>query len=71
MQEDKDHYFQSADIKEPEPRIIYPAKLSFKCEGEVKTLSVLQNLHALPQTLTEITRGGHTQKYRNRYWRIL
>ena len=29
----RDHYFQSADIKELEPRIIYLTKLSFKCEG--------------------------------------
>ena len=29
----RDHYFQSADIKELESRIIDPAKLLFKCEG--------------------------------------
>ena len=47
--------------KNLQPRLLYPARLSFRCEGEIKTFTDKQKLRefsntkpALPQILKEL-----------------
>ena len=54
----EEEYFQSAQRKKCQPRFLYPVKLSFINEGEIKTCQNKQKLRIYCQwtTLQEILR---------------
>ena len=55
--------------KNPQPRLFYPARISFRFDGEIKTFSDKQKLRefsstkpALPQMLKELLKAANTRE---------
>ena len=62
--------FEVMKSKDPQPRLLYPAKLSFRIEGQVRASQARKNLKSLSYHIIWNVKGTYLRRRRSKLWII-